>query len=162
METNCRHKVCADVHANGTPIMVLCGTSWAGEIKLCTPCTKKYLKQYPQGWKYYPGDTCRHGVYVGGIGADYMCSYCESGEEPEKDSHGFEGYMPEDDGYVEDDRSEFHDPGGRSALRAGDRTEPCPTCGGKNKLTKKDVELGYACDACADALEGNPHNPWEY
>ncbi len=26
---------------------------------------------------------CKHGTYVGGIGADYMCGYCEDGTEPE-------------------------------------------------------------------------------
>ena len=35
---------------------------------------------YPQGWRHYPGDTCRHGVYVGGCGADLMCGACESGD----------------------------------------------------------------------------------
>ncbi len=72
-----------------------------------------------------------------------------------------EDIQPEVD-YDNDDRSEFYDPGGRSALRAGVRSEPCSTCGKKNRLTKKDVSLGYQCDVCADALEGNPHNPWEY
>lgn len=57
----------------------------------------------------------------------------------------------------EDDRSDFADPGGRSALRAATkrnpRNRPCPTCGRKNVLTPKDVALGYQCDACADAAE---------
>ena len=26
---------------------------------------------------------CKHGVFVGGLGADRMCGYCESGTEPE-------------------------------------------------------------------------------
>ena len=34
-------------------------------------------KMYPQGWSYYPGDTCQHGVYVGGCGVDWMCIQCE-------------------------------------------------------------------------------------
>jgi len=25
---------------------------------------------------------CKHNVYVGGSGVDYMCNYCESGFEP--------------------------------------------------------------------------------
>lgn len=55
----------------------------------------------------------------------------------------------------------FAEPGGRSALRAetddNPRNLPCPTCGTPNQLTPKDVELGYQCDACADALElGGP------
>jgi predicted RNA-binding Zn-ribbon protein involved in translation (DUF1610 family) len=53
---------------------------------------------------------------------------------------------------------EFQDPGGRSALRRATkrnpRNLPCPTCGGKNRLTARDRELGYQCDSCADAAEG--------
>lgn len=58
--------------------------------------------------------------------------------------------------YDEDyrDRLEFYDPGGKSALRAGVRRYPCPTCGKKNALTKKDVQLHYQCDECADRAEG--------
>jgi predicted RNA-binding Zn-ribbon protein involved in translation (DUF1610 family) len=75
---------------------------------------------------------------------------------------------------------EFADPGGRSALRRattdrcpsckrkiGERDNyckhcaaqlnprkfPCPNCGVKNVLTRKDVELGYQCDRCADQVE---------
>ena len=62
-------------------------------------------------------------------------------------------YKDDDD----DDRSEFADPGGRSALRAATRdnprNRPCPTCGRKNALTPKDVALGYQCDRCANAQE---------
>lgn len=57
-----------------------------------------------------------------------------------------------------EDLREFADPGGRSALRAATkdnpRNLPCPTCGEPNRLTPKDVALGYQCDECADALEG--------
>ena len=57
-----------------------------------------------------------------------------------------------------DDRSEFADPGGNSALRASSkgnpRNRPCPTCKAKNRLTPKDVALGYQCDTCADRAEG--------
>jgi hypothetical protein len=28
---------------------------------------------------YYDGDFCEHGVYVGGCGIDWMCSWCEDG-----------------------------------------------------------------------------------
>lgn len=52
------------------------------------------------------------------------------------------------------DRREFADPGGRSALRAGARTEPCPTCKEPNRLTPADVRRGYQCDPCADREEG--------
>jgi hypothetical protein len=62
-----------------------------------------------------------------------------------------------DDDYPDYDRtpdeSEFRDPGGNSALRAGKRTKPCPTCGRKNALTVKDVQLGYQCDPCANRAE---------
>ncbi len=56
-----------------------------------------------------------------------------------------------------EDRSMFAEPYGNSALRAASksnpRNRPCPTCGAKNRLTPKDVTLGYQCDSCADALE---------
>lgn len=52
---------------------------------------------------------------------------------------------------------EFADPGGRSALRAASkrnpRNLPCPTCEQPNRLTPRDVQLGYQCDACADRAE---------
>lgn len=48
---------------------------------------------------------------------------------------------------------DFADPGGRSALRAGVREFPCPTCGRENMLTAKDVALHYQCDICADEEE---------
>lgn len=57
----------------------------------------------------------------------------------------------------DDDRREFMDPWGDSALRAAGpgnpRNRSCPTCGGKNRLTPKDVALGYQCDACARRAE---------
>lgn len=56
--------------------------------------------------------------------------------------------------YYDDDRYEFRDPGGRSALRAGRRVHPCPTCKEPNRLTDKDKQLGYQCDPCADKSEG--------
>jgi hypothetical protein len=64
-------------------------------------------------------------------------------------------YGNEDDPYLDFDGSplEFADPGGTSALRAGNRIYPCPTCGAPNRLTAKDKRLGYQCDACADAAE---------
>ena len=45
-----------------------------------------------------------------------------------------------------------------SALRKSSKDNPiiypCPTCGEENKLTPKDVKLGYQCDSCADLAEG--------
>lgn len=61
---------------------------------------------------------------------------------------------PFDPREADDDRSEFADPGGRSALRAATddnpRDQPCPTCGEQDVLTRKDTELGYCCDFCAE------------
>jgi hypothetical protein len=61
-------------------------------------------------------------------------------------------------GDIFDQDSDFQDPGGRSALRAATRSNPrnrpCPTCKAKNRLTPKDVALGYQCDSCADRAEG--------
>ena len=58
----------------------------------------------------------------------------------------------------EDDRVDFADPGGRSALRAATadnpRNLPCPTCHAPNRLTPRDRALGYQCDDCADSAEG--------
>lgn len=63
-------------------------------------------------------------------------------------------YGPDDD----DDRSEFADPGGGSALRAetptNPRNLPCPNCGTENVLTPEDRMRGYQCDRCADRAEG--------
>jgi hypothetical protein len=69
-----------------------------------------------------------------------------------------EDYDDYDDYDPDDDRSEFADPHGKSALRAASksnpRNRPCPTCKRPNMLTPKDVAKGYQCDQCADALEG--------
>jgi len=52
---------------------------------------------------------------------------------------------------------DFQDPGGNSALRratkSNPRNLPCPSCGGKNRLTPADKALGYQCDQCADLAE---------
>lgn len=55
--------------------------------------------------------------------------------------------------YGDDYDPEFADPGGKSALRAGVRDRPCPNCKSPNRLTAKDVALGYQCDTCADKAE---------
>lgn len=51
------------------------------------------------------------------------------------------------------DTSDFAEPGGESALRratrGNPRNRPCPTCKAKNRLTAKDVALGYQCNGCA-------------
>ena len=33
------------------------------------------------------------------------------------------------------------------------RRLPCPTCGAPNKMTPKDISMGYQCNACADAVK---------
>ena len=57
--------------------------------------------------------------------------------------------MYDDDDYDLD----FADPGGTSALRAGPRIYNCTTCNMPNRLSAKDVQLGYQCDSCADKAE---------
>lgn len=70
------------------------------------------------------------------------------------DDYEDDDYPDWDDG---DDRDEFMDPGGRSALRAATKDDPrdlpCPNCEAPNRLTRKDRALGYQCDACADRAE---------
>ena len=66
--------------------------------------------------------------------------------------------MWDDDYYeMDDDRSEFADPGGNSALRAATRSNPrnlpCPTCEEPDRLTQADVDRCYQCDSCADQAE---------
>jgi len=57
-----------------------CGNTQYGSRVLCEEHQAEAERLYPQGWRYYPGDTCRHGVYVGGCGIDWMCGRCEDGE----------------------------------------------------------------------------------
>ncbi len=78
------------------------------------------------------------------------------GYESSDDDEGDEDYVddPYDDEYGVRD---FAEPGGGSALRAATddnpRDLPCPTCSRENALTRKDVQLGYQCDRCANAAE---------
>ena len=62
----------------------------------------------------------------------------------------------EDEGY-DDDVCDFAEPGSNSALRAATTSNPrvhvCPTCEWPNRLTQADVDLGYQCNSCADAVE---------
>jgi hypothetical protein len=61
-------------------------------------------------------------------------------------------------GDFDDDLGDFAEPGGQSALRAASATNPrnlpCPSCHEPNRLTPKDVALGYQCDHCAERDEG--------
>jgi len=69
-------------------------------------------------------------------------------------------YYDEDD----EDRIDFADPGGGSALRAAGpgnpRNLPCPSCHFPNRLTPEDRAHGYVCDACADARERGIDPPY--
>lgn len=56
-----------------------CGDYFYGETVTCGHCEEFHRAKYPQGWSYYPGDTCPHGTYVGGCGIDWMCGACEGG-----------------------------------------------------------------------------------
>lgn len=76
----CTNTVTLMWRRNGTPVTGKCGT-WHGDQVLCNTCEDRNKARYPQGWQSYPGDTCKHGVYVGGCGVDYMCGRCEFGED---------------------------------------------------------------------------------
>jgi len=85
----------------------------------------------------------------------YRCRACGMEYSPNEEQPVVAGW---DEDNWDEDRSEFADPGGNSALRAespsNQRNLPCPTCGQPNKLTPKDVAKGYQCDECADRDEG--------
>jgi hypothetical protein len=91
-------------------------------------------------------------VGVGQAGGPEPPSRGQKGRKGEQ--MGYWGYEEEDAG---DDRDEFADPGGRSALRAetrdDPRDQPCPTCDRPNRLTRADMRHGYQCDSCADKAE---------
>lgn len=91
-------------------------------------------------------DDCDH---CAACGAPRCRSCREAGEECPCDDEDTELDL--------EDRSEFADPGGESALRAATpdnpRVFPCPTCGQPNRLTGQDVQRHYQCDDCADKEE---------
>jgi|WetSurMetagenome_2_1015567.scaffolds.fasta_scaffold280367_1 hypothetical protein len=76
----CDTNITAMWRKDGTEVIMKCGDYFAGGKLLCRPCEEKAKKDYPQGWRYYPGDVCKHGTYVGGCGIDWMCGKCEMGE----------------------------------------------------------------------------------
>lgn len=63
----------------GEEVKIECGRWHRGQEVLCPRCLRIAKLTYPQGWSYYPGDRCEHGVYVGGCGVDHMCARCEYG-----------------------------------------------------------------------------------
>jgi hypothetical protein len=77
----CENTVIVMTRRDGSDVIKECGTYFGGTKMLCDACLSKAEKDYPQGWQSYPGDTCKHGVYVGGCGIDYMCPRCELSEE---------------------------------------------------------------------------------
>ena len=48
------------------------------------------------------------------------------------------------------DDAPFRQPGSKSALRAGRRVYPCPTCEEPNMLTIEDIKRHYQCDSWGD------------
>ena len=93
------------------------------------------------------GFRCKTMLTLAEAAENAECQECQDESENEGQSY--------DDG---EDRSEFAEPFGTSALRAVSATNPrnlpCPTCGEPNRLTPKDKDLGYPCDSCADRAEG--------
>ena len=78
----CEERVVVDYKIDGTPVTTQCGhTRPDGGYAICEKHEALLRKQYPQGWRYVPGDVCKHGSYIGdAYGPDYMCHYCEMGE----------------------------------------------------------------------------------
>lgn len=101
MSEECKNTVVAMVRKDGTPVEKPCGIWFAGEKLLCETCFKQALEDYPQGWRGYPGDICRHGTYVGGCGVDYTCPRCEYEDtspspSPEEMDEMYREYLEED------------------------------------------------------------------
>lgn len=68
----------AEGYADWEWVEIPCG-EWRNGKVLCDDCIAYYKAVFPQGWSYYPGDVCEHGVYVGGCGIDWICGRCEEG-----------------------------------------------------------------------------------
>lgn len=57
-----------------------CGSTSRHGIKmLCEDCEKSEDRAYPQGWRHTPGDTCKHGTYLGAHedNDERLCGACE-------------------------------------------------------------------------------------
>jgi len=68
-------------------VKLRCGsTSIDGGVLLCEACERKNEREYPQGWRNYPGDTCRHGTYLGchEDNDETLCGACEASEPGEE------------------------------------------------------------------------------
>ena len=60
-----------------------CGsTSIHGDVLLCDGCEGRAAESHPQGWKYSPGDVCKHGTYLGchEDNDERLCGQCEAGD----------------------------------------------------------------------------------
>ena len=54
------------------------------EVTMETTCGTTQTDGYGRTenrWQTYPGDRCRHGTYVGGMGPDWECGYCMQEEQ---------------------------------------------------------------------------------
>ena len=81
----CDNKLTLDVNFGGelVEITVTCGDLYTDghrtQTAQCPTCGAKAIANYPQGWRYYPGDVCKHGTYIGGD-RDCACGKCEMGD----------------------------------------------------------------------------------
>jgi len=75
----CSVDVVYDYNRRGNEMVTQCG-EWRSRTILCKACLATAELRYPQGWSYYPGDVCKHGMYTGGSGIDWMCGPCEMGD----------------------------------------------------------------------------------
>jgi len=76
----CQNTVVIGYTRAGEDIEAKCGSTnqWGGQA-LCAECEDQARSRYPQGWRDAPGDTCRHGTYVGDAwGPDILCWRCEA------------------------------------------------------------------------------------
>ena len=78
--TNTTRKPCLQYTHTDEKCYNVTGENHYDEVELCDNCLEWYQFCFPQGWVSYPGDTCKHGTYVGGCGIDYMCNACEDGD----------------------------------------------------------------------------------
>lgn len=110
---------------------------------------------YDDGWNSYMDGLDRDSNPHAGQDAELEALWRDGWNDAHFEEEGEGDYH--DDGFDDDDRFMFADPGGVSALRAetpdNPRNLPCPTCGTPNRLTPADKALGYQCDSCADRAE---------
>ena len=77
----CENKVDVWVETliHGKTVQMPCGmTGPHGTVELCDTCMDTMTKRHPQGWRHYPGDTCKHGTYLNPA-HDCCCYMCEDG-----------------------------------------------------------------------------------